>query len=279
MLGMFEARHSSRILCWLIVVDTTLPDIGRRKLFGVADNDHLAATSDGADRVPDRDASSKITTSKGLASAGRYCAIDSGLIMTQGASWVMTLGIRPNSWRSGICRAFLLISRASVPHSGSLPKFVWVGTETPIRVYRLIEIESALAYFESATQNLSLSCGRSRWAPLAMLRAPPEASTRSRQSGQERRLAHMEGLRRRHIGRGRRGGRRRLAREGSACCALKVKSSLLKPIPSRTPSRLRCRTFSWRPSLTQHGSRPPQRDGRPRFASAALAQNAGFATA
>jgi hypothetical protein len=78
------------------------------------------------------EASSKITTSNGLASAGRYCAIESGLIIMQGTSWVMTFGIRPKSWRSGMCRAFLLISRASVPHSGSLPKLVWVGTEAPI---------------------------------------------------------------------------------------------------------------------------------------------------
>ena len=53
--------------------------------------------------------------------------------MTHGFSRVSAVGIRANSWRSGICRIFLTSSRASVPHSGSLPKAVGGGTSPPRR--------------------------------------------------------------------------------------------------------------------------------------------------
>jgi hypothetical protein len=48
-------------------------------------------------------------------------------------------------------------------------------------------------------------------------------------------------------------------------CALRIKSTPLKPIPSRAPSRLPRLAIFWSPD--QYGSRPPQRDGEPRFVS------------
>ena len=53
------------------------------------------------------DASSKMTRSNGSASAGRYWATDSGLIIRQGISRRIAFGMRSASWRTGRCRCRL----------------------------------------------------------------------------------------------------------------------------------------------------------------------------
>ena len=172
MLGMFEARHSSRMLCWLCTVEPSSSSSSTPRwptlVGGSCSGSPTTITwlpramAPIASQTGICEASSKITTSNGLASAGRYCAIDSGLIITQGASWVRTFGIRPNSWRSGMCRAFLLISRASVPHSGSLPKLVCVGTAAPIRALTICWASSQTFLSAATNASIAASCFSAR---------------------------------------------------------------------------------------------------------------------
>lgn len=65
------------------------------KLLMIADHDGLLAAGDGADasQVATCDASSKTTTANCVRPAGRYCAIDSGDIRRQGASFPNTSGM------------------------------------------------------------------------------------------------------------------------------------------------------------------------------------------
>jgi hypothetical protein len=65
------------------------------KLLMIADNDGLLALGDGADasQVAICDASSETTTSNCVQPQGRYCAIDSGDIRRQGASFPNASGM------------------------------------------------------------------------------------------------------------------------------------------------------------------------------------------
>ncbi len=64
--------------------------------------------------------------------------------------------------RSGICRAFLLISRASVPHSRSLPKFVWVGMEALIRALTICWASSLTFLSAALNASIAASCFSAR---------------------------------------------------------------------------------------------------------------------
>ncbi len=146
----------------LDVVDAAIADIGRRQLLGIADDDDLPARAIAptASQGEICEASSKMTTSNGSLSGGRYCAIESGLIITQGVSLVSAVGILPNSLRSGTCCAFFVSSCESVPHSGSAPKVVGPGMPPPSRE-RTTCMESSVTRASAARKRAIVSSWRS----------------------------------------------------------------------------------------------------------------------